>query len=391
MAGCTGASAVSERIVQLTAADFEEAMDLLNYAFAFSHGPHDFPALLPKVYRPTDRHMGCNYAIRRGGRLAAMAGVFPLVWRVGGAALRVAGIGGVSTHPRHRGAGLMTTLMRHCVRESRAAGYALSFLTGRRRRYGHFGYERCGTDLRFTLERDDLQAAGVGGTRIGFRRLTGGDPLLPDAIRLHAGQRLRCERAPADFVAICSSWNNRPYAAVTGAGLAGYLIAGGDGAQVTELLAADAPAALRIAAAWCEYRKLTSVTVAAPPARTAGVRALDAIAESMTVRCCGNWRVFDWPAVLSALLDERADAGEAESGSVVLQIGDAGRLHVHVDGAQAHVEPTDEPAQVTMQAMEAMRSLFGPLRPSWPDADAASRRAAAWFPLPLHLPHADWV
>lgn len=384
---------MSERIVQLTAADFEEAMDLLNYAFGFSHGPHDFAALLPKVYRPTDRHMGCNYAIRRGGRLAAMAGVFPLVWRVGGSALRVAGVGGVSTHPRRRGQGLMSTLMRHCVRESRAAGYALSFLTGRRRRYRHFGYERCGTDLRFTIERDDLYAAGVDGTGIGFRRLTGGDPLLADARRLHAGQRLRCERAPADFAAICSSWNNRPYAAVTGADLAGYLITGGDGSQVTELLAADEATALRIAAAWCEYRKLASVTVAAPPAHTACVRALDAIAESTTIRCCGNWQVFDWPAVLTALLGERAHAGEAESGSLVLQIGDAVRLRLRlqVDGARAHVAPTDEPAQVTLPAIGAMRSLFGPLRPSWPGADAASGVAASWFPLPVHLPHADWV
>ena len=69
---------MSERIVQLTAADFEEAMDLLNYTFSYSHGPHDFPSLLPKLYRPTDEHMGCNYAIRRDGRLVAAVGVFSL-------------------------------------------------------------------------------------------------------------------------------------------------------------------------------------------------------------------------------------------------------------------------------------------------------------------------
>ena len=366
-------------------------MDLLNYSFGFSHGPHDFPALLPKLYRPTDRHMGCNYAIRRGGRLAAAVGVFPMVWRVGGAALRVAGIGGVSTHPRFRGRGLMTALMRHCVQESRAAGHALSWLAGRRRRYRHFGYEQCGTELLFTLERDDLEAAGTGGNEVEFRRLTDGDPLLAEARRLHAGQRIRCERPPAEFVAICSSWNDRPYAAVTGADPAGYLIADGGGSRITELLAADAAAALRIAAAWCAHRNLASVTVAAPPARTAFVRELDAIAESTTVRCCGNWQVFDWPAVLTALLAERARSGEAESGSLVLRIGAAGRLRLHVDGNRAHAAPADEPAQVTLSEIEAMRSLFGPLRPSWPDADAAARRAASWFPLPVHLPHADWV
>ena len=49
-------------------------MDLLNYAFSFSHGPHDFPSLLPKIYRPTEELMRCNYAIRRDGRLVAAVG-----------------------------------------------------------------------------------------------------------------------------------------------------------------------------------------------------------------------------------------------------------------------------------------------------------------------------
>ena len=373
---------MSERIVQLTAADYGEAMDLLNYAFSFSHGPHDFPALLPKIYRPTEELMRCNYAIRRDGRLAAAVGVFPLTWHVGGAALRVACIGGVSTHPRYRGRGLMSTLMRHCVEEIRAAGYPLSWLSGRRPRYRHFGYEQSGTDVRFTLERDDLRAAGVDGTGIEFRRLTEDDPLLAAAHRLHAGQSMRGERPAAEFVTICSSWNNRPYAAVAGGGLTGYLIAGGDGSQVTELLAADTPAALRIAAAWCAHRDIASVTVAVSPAQTALVRGLDAIAEATAVRSADCWQVFDWPAVLTALLRERVRAGGVEPGSLVLQIGDANRLRLGVDGSSAAAVPTDDPADFTMDEMAAMRALFGPLQPPLP---------VTWFPLPACLPHADRV
>ena len=382
---------MSERIVQLTAADFEETMDLLNYAFGYSHGPHDFPSLLPKLYRPTDEHMRCNHAIRRDGRLVAAVGVFPMTWHVGAAALRVAGIGGVSTHPRYRGRGLMIALMRHCVEEIRAAGYPLSFLDGRRRRYRHFGYEQCGTELLFTLQRDDLQAAGVDGAGVAFRRLTEDDPLLADAQRLHAGQRIRCERPAAEFIAICCSWNNRPYAAVAGSELAGYLIAGADGSQVTELVAADVATTLRIAAAWCAHWDIASATVAVSPAKTALVRSLDAIAESTTVRFADNWQVFDWPAALTALLGERARSGDAEPGSLVLQIGGADRLRLDVDGTRAGAVPTDEPAQLTLNEIEAMRLLFGPLRPSWPHGDAVPRGAASWFPLPVHLPHADRV
>ena len=373
---------MSERIVQLAAADFGEAMDLLNYAFSYNHGEHDFPTLLPKIYRPTDELMRCNYAIRRDGRLVAAVGVFPLTWHVGGATLRVAAIGGVSTHPRYRGRGLMSTLMRHCVEEIRAAGYPLSWLSGMRRRYRHFGYEQCGNELLFTLKRADMQAAGIHGTDMDFERLTEGHPLLAEAHRLHAEQPMRCERPAAEFVAICSSWHNRPYAAVAGSGLAGYLIAGGDASRVTELLAADTPTALRIAAAWCAHRDIPSVTVWVSPAHTALVRGLDVIAEATTVRFADCWQVFDWPAVLTALLRERVRSGGVEPGSLVLQIGEANRLRLSVDGSSAAAMPTDDPADFTMAEIAAIRALFGPLQPPLP---------VSWFPLPAYLAHADRV
>ena len=115
------------------------------------------------------------------------------------------------------------------------------------------------------------------------------------------------------------------------------------------------------------------------------MRHLDTIAEVTTVQRCGNWQVFDWPAVLQALLSERARSGDAESGTLVLQIGDADRLLLRVDAMKASAEATAEPAQITLDPQTAVRSLFGPLRPSWP------RGAASWFPLPVHLPHTDRV
>jgi len=373
---------MSDAIIRLAAADYGEAMDLLNYAFSYDHGAHDFPSLLPKIYRPTDELMSCNYAIRRDGRLVAAVGVFPLTWHVGGAALRVAAIGGVSTHPRYRGRGLMSALMRHCVEEIRAAGHPLSWLSGMRRRYRHFGYEQCGNELIFTLKGDDLRAAGVDGAGIEFRPLSEDDPVLADALRLHAGQPMRCERPAAEFVTVCSSWNNRPYAAVTGNRLAGYLISGGDGSRVTELVATGAPAALRIAAAWCAHRDIAEVTIAVSPANPEVARVLDAIAEATTVRFADCWQVFDWPAVLTALLRERVRAGDAEPGSLVLQIGEANRLRLSVDGSSAAAVPTDDPADFTMDETAAMRALFGPLQPPLP---------VSWFPLPAYLPHADRV
>ena len=136
------------------------------------------------------------------------------------------------------------------------------------------------------------------------------------------------------------------------------MVTGGDGSQVTELLAGDVPTTLRIAAAWCGHRDIASVTVCVSPANTALVRILDAIAEATTVRFADSWQVFDWPAVLIALLRERVRSGGAEPGSLVLQIGETDRLLLSVDGSGAAAVPTEEPEDFMMDEIAAMRARF---------------------------------
>ena len=200
-------------VVQLSLDDFEEAIDLINYVFSQAHDPHDFERRLPKLYRPTEELMRCNYGVRLHGRLVAVAGAYPLVWQVGATALRVTGIAGVATHPRHRDKGLMGAVVRHCVAEARAAGCHLSWLDGLRRRYRHFGYERCGTELGFRLADRDFAAAGIDAAGMRFRRLREGDALLTEAQRLHARQKVLWQRSPAEFLTICTSWNAELFAA----------------------------------------------------------------------------------------------------------------------------------------------------------------------------------
>ena len=137
-------------IIQLTASEFQDGMDFLNLAFG-PHGPYDFQQLLPAVYRPTEEWTRCNYVVREEGQIKGLVILFPFTWRVGEASFRVGGIGGVSTHPKSRGAGHMKTLMNHCIRVMREEGHHLSYLGGQRQRYQHFGYEYCGGASSFSL------------------------------------------------------------------------------------------------------------------------------------------------------------------------------------------------------------------------------------------------
>ena len=377
-------------VVQLTLDDFEEAIDLINYVFSQAHDPHDFERRLPKLYRPTEERMRCIYGIRYRGRLVAVAGAYPLAWQIGATTLRVAGIGGVATHPRHRGSGLMSAVVSHCVAEARAAGCHLSWLDGLRRRYRHFGYERCGTELGFRLADRDFAAAGIDATGLRFRRLREGDALLAEAQRLHARQEVHWRRAPAEFLTICTSWNAELFVALDGDEFAGYLIAGRDPSRVVELLAVDAADAPRLAAGWCGARQ-RRIAVAASPWQTVAARSLGALADQSELRCCGNWQVFDWPALLGAVLGERARGGTLPGGEAVIEIAGAGRLRLWVDGTAAGCAETGDPPQAVLNPVTAKRALFGPLPAHLAGSAPLPATLESWCPLPLHIPAADRV
>jgi predicted acetyltransferase len=147
---------MSEPIVQLTANDFEDAMDFINLVFSV-YFPIDFPQILPKLYKPSDEYMAHNFAIKRHGKIRAMIGVFPIELIIGGIPLKLAGIGNVSSHPNDRGQGHMKRLMQHCLHVMKAEKYDLSWLSGNRQRYNYFGYEVCGSTCVFHVTKENIQ------------------------------------------------------------------------------------------------------------------------------------------------------------------------------------------------------------------------------------------
>ena len=127
-------------------------MDLMVRCFRTVRPDHPgFERFLPDLYQPTDESMGCNFILRIAGRIVACVGLFPISLRLREIQLRIAGIGGVCTDPAHRGQGLMSRLLEHVKAEMVRQGYALSWLSGLRDRYAHFGWEKAGSDLQVRI------------------------------------------------------------------------------------------------------------------------------------------------------------------------------------------------------------------------------------------------
>ena len=386
---------MSDSIAPLSAADFDEAMAVMNLAFDKAP-PADFASILPKLYRPEDGLMSCLWAIRRGGRIKAVVGVHPLAWKVGAATLRVAGIGGVSTHPDCRGRGMMQRLMTHCVRLMKEQGYPLSVLGGQRQRYGYFGYEVCGVGVELQLGKRNLRHCFSAPSNIRFEPLDDGPASRLEAARaLHDAQPVRAERPAGDFLRVLRSWRAVPYAAFEEGELAGYVAVSLDGKELPEVVGRDGDTAFEIARARVEQGDQESVTLTAGPLAGRFLHRLGEVCEAAAVRSSGNWQVFDWPRVISALLAARAadpSRSPLADGRVALGIEGCGTVAVSVDGGEVSCERVEERPAVSCGHHLAHRLLFGPLTPSQSlrlpkEAEALE----SWCPLPLFWLRQDAV
>ena len=377
-------------VVQLTGADFDEAIAFLDGVFG-EHRPHDFATLLPSIYQPSDELMSCNHALRVDGRIRAIVGLFPIDWQVGGRLLKVGGIGGVSTHPGDRGKGYMGVLMRHCVERMKAEGFHLSWLGGQRQRYGYFGYEKCGRTVSVDLGPANLRHACPAPAELRFEALEPGHSgRLEQAWRMHQAQRVHCRRRKPWFHRYLRAWYNRPHAALDASGeMAGYLVATPDGDQVAELVGRDEETALAMAPAWVQARDAGSVRFSLPPEQQGLVRRLAAVGESVSVASSGNWQVFDWAATVEALMGvcDSLPEGEADVG-----IEGYGTLRMRVRDGRPECRREDASDGDNWDPRTAMRALFGPLAADLvtavPPALGALR---GWCPLPLGWLRPDGV
>lgn len=384
---------MSDPIIRLSAGDFDETMRFLNEAFG-EHRPHDFAGMLPSIYQPTDKHMRCNYAVRERGQIAALVGVFPIDWRVGKVSLKVAGIGGVGVHPDFRGRGLMKRLMNHAVDTIGEQGYDLSYLGGRRQRYAYFGYEVAGLSYRLSFNQDNVRHAFAGKDQeVQLEPVSNDAQTIASLKKLHDAQPLYCQRPAEAFNHYLQSWFYQPMLARDREGkIVGYLAAHQEKNQINELVAQDPQAAAQIVRPWVLQSDADVQLCLSGPTEPV-LRRLGEFAETVTTEPTGNWRIFDWPRVVDALLKAQHAASPLMHGSVSLGIGDTATVfRLTVDDQGARCESVKGPADLTADPLTMTRLLFGPLPSSAVmQLPPAASILSAWCPLPLGFSPQDKV
>lgn len=387
---------MSNSIIKLGAADFDEAIAHLSLVF----GDPNFAELVPALYERTDASMGCNLAVRRGGRIAAIVGVFPIDWVVGAAHLKLAGIGGVSVHPDFRGQGLMRLLMDAAMEEIARAGYHAACLGGNRRRYGHWGFEKAGVEACFTVSANSFHhCLGSQQKEMGSLRVREAlDADFPAVQALYHRQLIRCERRPAAFAKHLRNWRKRPIVVLDREGLvAGYSCFDPKDASCVECCFSSHEA---LEAFLSHQLRATrqSLRLSVPLIRDGFFERLEELSDDVSLVEASNWRIYDWPTVIGALLIAKSCAMPLAHGTCVIKV----RANPESVSARPQFpiafrvtvndrvicEPTDAEPDFEGTESQILRGLASPLLPSFSDRAALLLR---WAPLPLVIPMQDRI
>ena len=317
--------------------DYEDILDFGNYIFRT-----DFAALLPKLYKGHPERAAEHLLVteqRPGGeRIRGMSGLFRIPMNVCGRKLMASGVGTVAVHPYDRGKGYMKLTVGGCVDWAREEGHDFVILSGRKQRYQHYGFEKCGSIYSFELDGTvsrQLRTYGVEGVTPPVPA-DGWEVLSPEAGKeyearcraLYEAQPVWAERP--DFWEVASSWSGEVRVIRRDGAFAGYaaLSKAYGGFTVHELLLEEGveplPAVLSVldCAAQMGARELT---VEVLPFQQELIHTLTLIAEEGRLSSPYGINVLRYAPVAEAFLQLKADSGRCRRGAMSSVSSGAGR------------------------------------------------------------------
>lgn len=367
----------------------EEYIDFINYVFGFNGKDRSFEKLLPKLFKESKDSASETFFIREGGRLAAAVGSFPIEYSILGEKLPVKGIGNVAVHPRDRSKGYMKECMKAALDEMIADGVSFSVLSGRRHRYNHFGFVKCGVDRAYSVNGTTLAYVPADGeAELTMQRLRADDTnALADILALWESRPFSCTRPMEELYDIMISWQSAPYVFYEGETFAGWAIIKDD--HVWEFVPAKldyVPPMMRLLSTvrWgLDYH--------IPYFDKAIANAIFPYAENSWTGADLCFNILDYEKMLGLLLRLRSTYEPLLDGEVIVEIdgfAKVERLKLQVVGGIPTVKATEDEPSVKLSHLSAMRAFF--LEDS-PDRNVFSPVVRSWLPLPIYIFHADNV
>ncbi|MBQ7325006.1 MAG: GNAT family N-acetyltransferase [Clostridia bacterium] len=366
----------------------EDYIDFANYVFGFNGADRSFEKLLPKLFKEGTNTAEDTFFVKEGDRLAACVGSFPIEFSILGEKLPVRGIGNVAVHPRDRSKGYMKECMYAALDEMVKEGVAFSVLSGRRHRYNHFGYVKCGASMGYSVSRKNLSYVIPEDYEpaLAMRRLERDDPALDELSAIWHARPFHCTRPREMLYDILISWQSEPIGFFEDGKLVGWVIVKdgnaweciADPKYIPDMLVLLS----RIYWHLCYQIPYHDGDIA---------DAIFPYAETSSTEPELGFNILDYERVLSLLLRLKATYEPLLDGETVVEIegyAKTERLKIKVSGGVPTVEATDEAPDTVFTHLDAMRAFF---IDNAPERKHFSPVVRSWLPLPIYIYHADNV
>lgn len=362
-----------------------DVLDFANYVFSYSHRPHDFSTLWPKVYA-REGFAPLHALAMEEGRIRGLAALLPQTLRISSEiSLSCGFVGTVGVHPYARGQGIMQHLMAMLEEKGNQQGMDMLLLGGRRHRYNYFGYERGGSEIVLTFNKDCLHHAmkDVDAEGIAFSLLK--DASSDQVDKAYVQNKKLCmvaDRKREDFLSVLSGGFQTPQLVSRGEQVVGYLDVSERG--IISEMGLPLDSVLPVLKAWLMEKGEAKVVV--PQHAVQMLELLHPCAENYSVDDGAMIKVLNWPRVLAALMGFKHTWMPLADHQVVVEIEAAGRYLLKVKDGEVSVAPSDLPPDISLQHNQAVSLLFSPLSLFKSEKELF----ANWLPLPLNISLADW-
>ena len=360
-----------------SADDYEEIVDLTNYAFSYSLGPSDFTVSLSKLFKSEYFMDGFHYLAREKGKIKAHVGAYPLEITIEAAAFKGQekgiclpgrGIALVAVHPYRRFKGYMQVLLKQAMREALNDGMAYCCLGGQRQRYEYFGFTPAGINYTFTCASANVThiLGRQWESSLSLDRLSASDSVSLDQIyAMHKAKNIRVHRERGKLFDILSSWRAETFVASEGGRFEGYLVHREhrvEGSVVTEFNLKDLSRLPELIGLFLRTRKDVATKVWICPHEREKIARLSGFAEQCAMGSAYQFAVLDYARFADAFLKIKAAQQKIPQGSFVFHVKDEDmgidttvRLFSGSNGAGAEI--TDEKPALILNSLEATRFL----------------------------------
>ncbi len=359
--------------------DKEEIIDFINYVFSHDYQPHDFKTLLPKAYSDEVDGLGAeHYIVKEDGRIKAVVANRIVDMDYCGNILKIGFIGSVAVHPYSRGKGYMKKLMNIAAEDAKKMGVHLLCLTGKRQRYGYFGYENAGIAYNFTISSANVRhaLADVNADDISYREMT---VERPDEIRfaylLNNTRPCHAVRLEDEFLRIMHSWSQKSYVIYKKDEMIGYSY--GKFGELVLKDESDCPAVIKA------MLDGDSTSIPAASYEREKIDFLSSICENYSIGHIEKICVLDWKSVLYALLALKAETATLCDGEKTFDI-DGECILVSVKSNKINViDAVPDKNTKVFSHNQAERAFF--------ELDGLLNGGGYgnWFPLPFYVDIAD--